>query len=50
MNYLHSQLFLQLDFKLDSHRNAVSKLLCLVAFSLHLNTLRFQLPEKQKYC
>lgn len=28
MNYLHSQLFLQLGFKLDSGRDSASKLLC----------------------
>lgn len=28
MNYLHSQLFLQLGFKLDSGRDFASKLLC----------------------
>jgi hypothetical protein len=28
MNYLHSKLFLQLGFKLDSGRDSASKLLC----------------------
>lgn len=39
MNYLHSQLFLQLGFKLDSGRDSASKLLCggLAAEELAMN-------------